>query len=115
MSDQERLVAWCPNCGAVGPADAGWLSHPRGCLEPKVEQVDRLTVVRWRRERKRDGWYPEDIDWLVGEVERLRELLGRLEWAGSTQAYQQAFCPVCQRSKLGGHGRACWLAAELRP
>jgi hypothetical protein len=143
MSEPDQLVAWCPNCGAVGPADARWLDHPRGCLQPKLEQVDRLTVVRWRRERKRVGWYPEDVDWLVGEVERLREqaelarelgdllprkeltitrlrgLLARLEWAGRVPLDAAArvgdCCPACDALEISGdHGSNCWLAAELK-
>jgi len=48
------------------------------------------------------------------KTDRLRDLLGRLEWA--RDAYPGAdggSCPVCR----GGNGHApdCWLAAELHP
>jgi hypothetical protein len=63
---------------------------------------------------------PADVDWLVGEVDRLRDLLGRLEWAGEGDF--GAHCPVCEAFKdevdgVGGSGHApgCWLAAELTP
>src|SRR5215211_3006250 len=38
---------------------------------------------------------PADIDWLVGEVERLRSLLGRLEWAGRKRSSPDRNCPAC--------------------
>jgi hypothetical protein len=49
-----------------------------------------------------------------GEVERLRDLLARLEWAGADREYLGTFCPACQHSYLDGHGPGCDLAAELR-
>jgi hypothetical protein len=71
----------------------------------------------------------EDINWLVGEVERLRRhldevreerrhfyqqathrrgLLARLEWV-------QDECPVCYAAEGTHHDPGCWLAKELRP
>jgi hypothetical protein len=51
-----------------------------------------------------DGW------WLLGQVDRLRDLLARLEWAGGK-------CPACGTvGHLGlRHAPDCWLAAALHP
>jgi hypothetical protein len=52
-----------------------------------------------------------------GEVDRLRDLLGRLEWAGCHR--EEPACPVCQVYGTGdpqqreGHLPDCWLADEL--
>lgn len=62
------LVAFCPNCGAVA-VSAKALGHARGCTRPAVEITNRLRTIRWRRERKRDGWYAEDVDYLLSLVE----------------------------------------------
>jgi hypothetical protein len=64
---------------------------------------------------------PDDIDWLLdrheqdrAEVERLRGLLRRLEWAGDVNAEASA-CPVCGSEKgLQDHRPGCRLAAEIR-
>jgi hypothetical protein len=52
------------------------------------------------------------------EIKRLRNLLGRLEWAGQPVPGErigtQPRCPVC-RVPTPPHDRGCWLAAELRP
>jgi len=60
------------------------------------------------------------IDFLVGEVDRLRGLLARLEWAGTycERDREMACCPVCEvvaDSEVVGQlpHRDCWLAAEL--
>ena len=61
------------------------------------------------------------IDFLVGEVDRLRGLLARLEWAGTycERDREMACCPVCEvvaDSEVVGqlpHLPDCWLAAEL--
>jgi hypothetical protein len=52
---------------------------------------------------------PTDIDTLIGEVDRLVGLLGRLEqeWADEV-----ASCPVCAHDGTG-HDPDCWLVAEL--
>jgi hypothetical protein len=65
----------------------------------------------------------DTLDWLVGEVERLRGLLIRLEWAGtyvppanSGRLMDQA-CPACGASRTYDqerHGPNCWMPAELR-
>lgn len=60
------------------------------------------------------------LRWAADEVERLRGLLARLEWAGSVSgpATGQARCPACKGLRLasgqGAHEPGCWLAAELR-
>jgi hypothetical protein len=69
----------------------------------------------------------EDIGLLIrlaeeaqAEVERLRGLLGRLEWEGGEAGWPQ--CPACfgdkptlhpQHPHAAGHDPDCWLAAEL--
>jgi hypothetical protein len=60
-----------------------------------------------------------DHAWLIGEVERLRELLGRLEWAG-TIVFDEWYdkgkcCPVCRGEQDDGHAPGCELAAAIRP
>jgi hypothetical protein len=75
------------------------------------------------------------VAWLVGEVERLRGLLGRLEWAGTICWAEDSSeggdaCPACSAFPEEGHLKAgqhmgpdgkpydypgCWLAAELAP
>jgi hypothetical protein len=58
---------------------------------------------------------PQDVAVLLAEVERLRGLLARLEWAHYGE------CPVCGGSEMlsastlmpGGHDPDCWLADEL--
>lgn len=63
-----------------------------------------------------------DLDFLIGEVERLRGLLKRLEWEGQNR-WEDAACPVCAGTIPGepvnaaahpGHREDCWLAAVLR-
>jgi hypothetical protein len=48
------------------------------------------------------------------EIERLRGLLARLEWAGSTISPEpQGVCPACDVIEGDSHAEDCWLAAEL--
>jgi hypothetical protein len=56
-----------------------------------------------------------DVDWLVGEVERLRGLLGRLEWVeqGYNCVGYDEICPVCNAEKDTPHVSGCWLAEVL--
>jgi hypothetical protein len=53
----------------------------------------------------------------LAEVDRLRDLLGRLEWA--VNCYDDPRCPVCGAYKHGQppgrHDPGCELAAELHP
>jgi hypothetical protein len=62
------LVAFCPTCGEIAALDSGGPEHTRGCHDPAVEITSRLRTIRWRRERKRDGWYAEDVDYLLRVV-----------------------------------------------
>jgi hypothetical protein len=58
---------------------------------------------------------PTDITYLLGEVARLRGLLGRLERLGSPDGDKA--CPVCYADANGPdlrHDPACWLAAALK-
>jgi hypothetical protein len=106
--------------------------------------TDRLDEIKARWANKPEAlevskaWALVDIRWLIGEVEewrqaaaaeadlanergrtieRLRGLLGRLEWAGRSDFSEQAACPVCEllRDPEGRHEPGCWLAAELAP
>jgi hypothetical protein len=100
--------------------------------------TDRLAEIKRRRQYAPKMLLAEDADWLIGEaerlrgllaeigegltdqqlavrwqlvrteVERLRGLLGRLEWGYDG-------CPACGAVRVNGHSRSCWLAAELNP
>lgn len=88
-----------------------------------MSDLDRLAQIRERRTRVPalfDSHIAADIDWLVGQVERLRDLLARLEWAGAEYAFAEdawAICPACEQRRDAGHRHLaeCWLDAELRP
>jgi hypothetical protein len=59
------------------------------------------------------------VDEAIAEVERLRGLLGRLEWAG-TVVFDEWYakrkcCPVCRGEQDDGHAPGCELAAAIRP
>lgn len=59
-------------------------------------------------------------DWLVGKVEQLRDLLARLEWAGSVYAKIAGgpvpICPACRTWRaVAAHAPGCELAAVLHP
>jgi hypothetical protein len=56
-----------------------------------------------------------DVDDLIGEVERLRSLLGRLEFAAPDDYGDRDACPVCYGGRSTDHDPTCWLAKELRP
>jgi hypothetical protein len=70
--------------------------------------------------RLRDAQTAHEVDWLIGEVERLRDLLRSIEWYGTrchqdiTGCEDEDVCPVCDASQLEGHQPGCRLAAELR-
>jgi hypothetical protein len=58
-----------------------------------------------------------DVPFLIGEDERLRGLLKRLEWAGTNSdmvAEESAFCLICMGWRHVGHNPGCELAAALR-
>jgi len=57
--------------------------------------------------------------WLgMDEVDRLRALLWKLEWAAPLTWMEgdetAALCPACWRGRGDGHDSDCWLAEELR-
>ena len=52
------------------------------------------------------------VERLCSEVERLRGLLARLEWASMRPTGEDVCCPVCGEYPKYGHAD-CWLAAEL--
>jgi rubrerythrin len=103
-----------------------------------MDEQDRLAEIKATEEdrQRRYDLRNETIVWLVGEVEglredrtrlkayfdhveadrdRLRELLGRLEWV--EQGYNcvdfDEICPVCQADKDAPHRDDCWLGKEL--
>jgi hypothetical protein len=68
------------------------------------EQRPRIPVTPGSTYDAQIKWAPDAHD----EIERLRGLLARLEWACHYD------CPACGGREIhGGHDPDCWLAAEL--
>jgi hypothetical protein len=84
---------------------------------------DRLAKIKaWRAlpviaNRPAGDQTIEYVDWLVAEVERLRGLLARAEWAATEVDWDEpdawSVCPDCHHPQTTGHGPGCELAAEL--
>jgi hypothetical protein len=99
-----------------------------GMTEPNAPDPLAAVKARWFTDDQHRAEYwadlaSRDVPRLIGEVERVRELLGRLEWAdhktrgevgvGSTLTIWPC-CPVCKAGdNEGGHRPGCELAAEL--
>jgi hypothetical protein len=90
-----------------------------------MAEQDPLVEIK-RARAARPDLYPADFDAVVamleetrGEVERLRELLSRLEWADKDLTRPSFLgapsCPACSERQHDGHKPGCWLAAELHP
>jgi hypothetical protein len=89
--DEWRYPA-CDNLEAQG--------HDPGCWwAEKEREVDDKSEVG---HRVAEAW--------EAEAKRLRELLGRLEWAGKGP---MEMCPACWQPRTAGHVPGCWLAKEL--
>jgi hypothetical protein len=86
--------------------DVPWLI---GEVERLRRIVDKPLGAIWRQveEQTRAQWFGDRR-----EADRLRELLGRLEWASGTYC-DEAACPECSQRPRDGHYPDCWLAAEL--
>jgi hypothetical protein len=110
----------------------------RDILRPHIKAAVDASTERLREER--DGLRESIRDWrrshdvvateamrtkgleaaarsAFAEVERLRGLLARLEWAGvfrdPMDNLDQSACVVCEVASPGPHAPNCWLAAEL--
>lgn len=81
-----------------------------------MSDPDRLAEIKAHRP---SNWKDAlaAVDWLVVEVERHRDLLTRLEWAGVHRwGYEENGCPICNAdAELGRHDPGCELAAVLHP
>jgi hypothetical protein len=94
-----------------------------------MSDQDRLARIKTRQ---RSSMRPRgDIDWLIGEVTRLRDLLGRLEWVTAGDSIV-GYCPACGKPQTGttllevvdgqtvtrpapGHAPGCEWVAVMRP
>jgi len=107
VSDQDRLAEIK---ATLHHWDAMYAQHGLAPLPPAVAAQESARHLNRAQ-----------IDWLVEQAEkanRLRDLLGRLEWGGdyvNHEAPEQDCCPACGGSPVNGHASGCWLAAELRP
>jgi hypothetical protein len=73
------LVAFCPNCGVISDLDSS-LGHTRGCTQPTIQITNRLRTIHWRRDRKRDGWYADDIDYLLSLLAGMEETTAHAQY-----------------------------------
>jgi hypothetical protein len=84
-----------------------------------MTEPDPLAAIKGRMaERVLHPGERADVDWLVGEVERLRGLLARLEWLpqwNSDGSQDEAMCPVCGECRQDGHAPGCEWVAALHP
>jgi hypothetical protein len=79
---------------------------------------ERLAEIKRRLSTSPPDPIRDNIDrWLIGKVERQRDLLKRLEWAGRYPEQGglvlRAICPVCYAYYGDDHEPDCWLAAEI--
>jgi hypothetical protein len=88
------------------------LATERTLHQQTMAEVERL------REKTDALWWARDAQRRAKEEQRLRDLLGRLEWGGdyvNHEAPEQDCCPACGGSPVNGHELGCWLDEELRP
>ena len=96
------------------------LLHPQRGTD-YLPRSDMIWLVEQAREAERLPGAQVTIGKLSHEIARLRELLGRLEWAGTycgPAGREMACCPVCEvvaDSDAVGQlpHRDCWLDKEL--
>jgi hypothetical protein len=137
MSDQGASGDWLDGVkarlGRIPPADPNDFPHLVGgwYAEDVPRLVAEVEVLRGRladcQASEFHGMHTEmvglhrGLEVRAAEVERLRDLLGKLEWAGPAVFAGGGFrqgsrtCPACGGVEQGtGHKPNCRLAAELR-
>jgi hypothetical protein len=107
----------------LDPADQGGtmtdperLAKMKARSEHMVAEERRLLMVLGTRLERPS--HDQDVLWLVGEAERLRDLLADLEWAGPEERGEGERCPICGSPGFiypQVHEPGCRLAAELNP
>lgn len=110
MTEEDRLEALDYFLGTQR------LLHPQRGTD-YIPRSDMIWLVEQAREAERLPGAQVTIGKLSHQIARLRELLGRLEWAaGDYEHGDTACCPVCRWWKEDGHNPdGCELDAELRP
>jgi hypothetical protein len=119
--DRDKL--W-PDPDAQTELDAEAIAHAPADINTLVGEVERLRaeVAEWKQAADAEA----DLANERGRtIRQLRELLSRLEWAGTEwvgEGPPERACPVCAAVRLGdgvqepeAHDPDCWLAAELAP
>jgi hypothetical protein len=114
--------------GPIGPTvedDTGPHGAPLASVREMVDAVfiaqapaDIDLLIKWLDEKEREVDDKSEVGHRVAEAweataNRLRELLARLEWAGSANHDWAPECPVCQELKGHAHEPGCWLAEAL--
>ena len=81
--------------------------------EVGFEKASAAARLAWSCETGRgiDQHAAPDLKELFGEIERLRTLLKKLEWAGSVDGFEA--CPSCGGVMI--HAPDCELADALKP
>jgi hypothetical protein len=120
MSDQDQLAEIK---ATLHYWDAMYAQHGLTPLPPAVAAQEAARHVN----RAQVDWLVKqaDLAFELGDllprkeltITRLRDLLGRLEWAeqGYNCVGYDEICPVCNTEKDTPHVSGCWLAEVLRP
>jgi hypothetical protein len=97
--------------------DQEFIAHAPDDIDHLLGEVERLRE-RLRRCQASEfhGMHQEmvRIHGAFDEVERLRGLLAKLEWACQVAPSSVPTCPACRADPGWGHTEDCELAAELR-
>jgi DNA repair exonuclease SbcCD ATPase subunit len=128
MDERERLAEIKARSVYLAGSDLDWLVSEVENTDNRIENYlakldnQRAENARLNQQvenlkaevRRRQGWAPSK------EAERLRELLGRLEWAGRDRwadgaddaVREREVCPACGGER-SSHAPGCWLVKEL--
>ena len=99
----------------LAPEELDWLEqHYKGIKDQVLWLVGEVERLREEGASLRLGFQRRNLE-LFEEIERLRDRLREIEWSGDgTPPEFMPVCPACRGHRGHGHRRDCWLATAIR-